>query len=952
MNFRFKKIVICFISIVAGISASAQNFATKNTGPLTAKKASALIAKKLTIAPDLKIGKLANGLTYYIRKNDEPKDRAELRLVVRAGSVLENDKQVGLAHFTEHMSFNGTKNFEKQELVNFLEKSGVNFGADINASTSFDETIYQLQLPTDSPAVFKKGFQILEDWAHNVTFDTTEINKERGVVIEEWRSGQGAGERIRAKTFPVLLKDSRYATRLPIGTRSNLDTFKYSTLTQFYKDWYRPDLEGVFVVGDVDVNQVEQLIKQHFTAIPMPVNPRPRVKYGIPTEKTTQTLIVTDPEQRYNVVSIYYKQPEIREAQTDVEYRASLIRQLFNTMMSSRLQEISQRPDAPFLGASSSYGKLIGDKDALTLAAYSKNGAGIAKATEALLDENERVRQFGFTQGELDRAKATAMSSMENVYNERNKQESSTLVDELIRNFITKEPVPGIEKEYAMYKQYIPGITLKEVNSLIVQWIKPTDRTIIVTAPTSEKANLPTEAQMIALVNKHQGKITAYEDKVLKGDLLLKKPVAGKIVDEKKIDEIGVTELTLSNGAKVVLKPTNFKNNQILISAISKGGSSLYSDSDYLSASNATTVTLYGGVGNYDVMSLQKDLAAKQVSISPFIGQYSEGMSGASTPKDLATAFQLIYGYFTEPRKDSTMFGVLKQQLMASLANKGKDPASVFSDSVSYIMGNYNPRRRPLTLDRVDEIKLNKAFSIYRDRFADAGDFIFTFVGNFTVDSLKPFIETYIASLPSTGKKENWKDVGIRFPGGVVNKVIKKGSESKSTVRITFTGTTQYSDLEATQLDQLAKVLEIRLREILREDQGGVYSVGVGANINREPINSYSFTISFGCAPENVDKLTRLTMEEIQNMKANGGTQTNVDKVIAEDTRGMQISVKENSYWLYNLQDKYYYNEDPKSLLQDPSLVKKLTVERTKELANKYLNTNNMIKIALMPEGK
>ncbi|WP_018616708.1 M16 family metallopeptidase [Segetibacter koreensis] len=944
MKFFYKELVVCLIVIVTGVSVNAQHPTTESSHTL--------IGKKLPVTPDLRIGKLPNGLTYYIRKNDEPKDRAELRLVVKAGSVLENDKQVGLAHFTEHMAFNGTKHFEKQELVNFLEKSGVNFGADLNASTSFDETIYMLQLPTDSVAVFKKGFQILEDWAHNVSFDTAEIDKERGVVIEEWRSGQGAGERIRSKTFPVLLKGSRYAIRLPIGTKSNLDTFKYSTLTQFYKDWYRPDLEGVFVVGDIDVNQVEQLIKQHFASIPKPVNPKPRIKYGVPTQKETQTLIVTDPEQRYNVVSIYYKQPAIPEEQTDLEYRASMIRILFNAMMSSRLLEISQRPDAPFLGASTSYGRLIGDKDAFTLAAYAKNGAGIAKATEALLAENARVLQNGFTQGELDRAKAAALSGMENIYNERNKQESSTMVEELIRNFLTKEPVPGIEKEYAMYKQYMPGITLKEVNNLITQWIKPTDRTIIVTAPEAEKANLPTEAQMVALVNKQQGKITAYEDKVMKGDLLAKKPIAGKIVDERKIDEIGVTELTLSNGAKVVMKPTNFKNNQVLISAISKGGASLYNDTDYLSASNATTVTQYGGVGNFDAMSLQKELAAKQVSVTPYIGQYSEGISGGCTPKDLATAFQLIYGYFTEPRKDTTMFSVLKQQLIASLANKGKDPSSVFSDSVSYIMGNYSPRRKPLTLDRVDEIKLDKAFSIYQERFSNASDFIFTFVGNFTVDSLKPFIETYIASLPSTNQKESWKDVGIRFPRGNISKVIRKGSESKSTVRITFTGTTQYSDLEDTQLDQFAKVLEIRLREILREDNGGVYSVGVGANITREPINSYSVTISFGCAPENVDKLTALVMEEIKNMKANGGSQTNVDKVIAEDTRGMQTSVKENSYWLYNLQDKYYFNEDPKSLLEDPLLVRKLTVERTKELANKYLNNENMIKIVLMPEAK
>ena len=908
--------------------------------------------KKLAVSPEVKIGKLANGLTYYIRKNQEPKNRAELRLVVKAGSILETDQQVGLAHFTEHMAFNGTKNFEKQELVDFLEKSGVSFGADLNASTSFDETIYMLQLPTDSQSVFKKGFQILEDWAHNVTFDNSEIDKERGVVIEEWRLGQGADERLRAKYFPVLLKGSRYASRMPIGTKENLDTFKYETVKQFYKDWYRPDLQAVIVVGDVNVAQVEQMIKQHFAGIKGPLLPKPRIKYGVPAQKETLTAILTDPEQPYNQVMMFYKQPSIPEPQTDLGYRASIVRGLFNAMMSTRLQEIAQKPNAPFLFGGSSYGKLIGDKDALTLMAVAKDGKAIANATEAVLQENERVRQNGFTQTELDRAKVAILSSMENSYNERNKTKSAELIEELIRNFLHNEPIPGIEKEYAMYKQFVPGIKLSEVNSLINQWIKPTDRAIIVTAPESEKDNLVTEAQMLALVNRKQGTLKAYEDKVLKGSLLAKKPVAGKITEEKKVPELGVTELVLSNGARVILKPTDFKNDEVLMSAISKGGASLYNDSDYLSVANASSITLFSGIGNYDIMSLQKALTGKQVSVAPSIGQYSEGLSGSSTPRDLQTAFQLIYGYFTEPRKDTSMFEVLKQQLTASLANKGKDPNSVFGDSVSYIMSNYNLRRKPLTTERLGEINLDKAFSAYQDRFADASDFIFTFVGNFKVDSIKPLIETYIASLPATNRKESWKDVGIRFPTGVVDRVIKKGKDPKSTVRLSFTGTTEYSDLEATQLDQVAKVLEIRLREILREDQGGVYGVGVGANINREPINSYSVTISFGCAPENVEKLVALVLDEIKNMKAKGASQTNIDKVIATDIRSMETSVKENNYWLYNLQSKYYYNEDPKVILKDPEMVRKLTVERTKEIANKYFDTDNFAKLVLMPETK
>jgi zinc protease len=697
---------------------------------------------------------------------------------------------------------------------------------------------------------------------------------------------------------------------------------------------------------------VENLIKQHFGSIPKPANAKPRKKYGIPAQKETQTVILTDPEQPYNVVQIFYKQPEIPEAKTDLEYRASIVRGLFNNMMSARLQEIAQKPDAPFLFGSSSYDRFLGDKDALTLVAVAKDGTAVAKASQTLLEENERVRQHGFTQGELDRAKSSMLTYIENAYTERDKTRSADYVGELIRNFLHGETIPGIEVEYDLYRRFMPAIKLSEVNSLITQWIKPTDRAVVVMAPESEKDKLITQSQMLALVNKPVGKLQPYEDKVMKGALLAKEPVAGKIVDEKKITEIGVTELTLSNGARVVLKPTNFKNNEIRISAVSKGGSSLYKDEDYLSASNASSIALYGGVGNFDIQSLQKELSGKQVSITPTIGQYTEGLSGSSSVKDLPVAFQLIHGYFTQARKDTNMFKVLQQQLYTSLANKGKDPGSVFGDSISYIMSNYNIRRKPLTIDRLSEISLDKAFEMYQDRFADAGDFIFTFVGSFKVDSIKPFIEKYIASLPSSGRKETWKDVGIRYPTGVVNRVIKKGQESKSSVRLTFTGMTVYNELEAIQLDQVAKVLEIRLREVLREDQGGVYGVGVDANINREPVNSYAITISFSCAPENVDKLVNFVMDEIKSLKEKGAAQTNIEKVIAEDTRALETSVTNNNYWLYNLQQKYYNNEDPKTILENASLARKLTVARTKELAEKYFDMNNVAKLILMPQDK
>ena len=933
---------ISLLVFTTGISQTKTTPATK-TPP-------SVVDKKIPTDPNVKIGKLPNGITYYIRKNVEPKNRAELRLVVKAGSILENNNQVGLAHFTEHMAFNGTKNFKKQELVDFLEKSGVNFGADLNAYTSFDETVYELQLPTDSADVFRKGFQILEDWAHNVSFDNDEIDKERGVVVEEWRLGQGAQERMRAKYFPVMLKGSRYAERLPIGTKQNLDTFKYETVKQFYKDWYRPDLQAVVAVGDFDIAQVEAMIKQHFGNIPKAVNPKPRTKYGVPANKATNVAIVTDPEQQYNMVQIFYKQPSIPEATTDLGYKAMLVRQMFNQMINQRLEELVQSGEAPFVFANTGYDKLIGDKDAFMLIAITQDPTKVGESIETLLQENERVKRFGFTKGELERAKATMMSNIENSFNEKDKTNSSAYVGEYVRNFLQNEPIPGIEYEYNLYKKYLPTITVKDVNALIGQWIKPTDRTVIVMAPEDAKTKLPVEKDVMAMMNMTFKDLTAYEDKTVDEPLIGKLPPAGEVTNMNVSKEVEAVELTLSNGARVILKPTNFKNDEITISAVSKGGTSLVSDADYLSASNANSVVYYGGVGNFDMISLQKTLAGKNVTVFPSIGNYTEGLNGSTTPKDLETALQLIHLYFTSPRKDENSFKVIQQQLTASLANKGKDPNSVFMDTVSYVMGNYHPRRKPFTLESLKELDYNKSYDIYKQRFANAGDFIFTFVGNFKLEQIVPLIEKYIGSLPATAEKENWKDVGLTYPKGQISRVVKKGQENKATVRLYFSGPANYSDLESAQLDQICSILGIRLREVLREDQGGVYGVGVRGSISRIPSENYSVAISFGCSAENVDKLVGLVMEEINKLKAEGASQVNIDKVTAEDTRSLETQMKQNSYWQYNLEQKYLWNEDPKTILEDMDNLKKLNVQRTKELANKYFSMDNFAKMILLPE--
>jgi zinc protease len=917
-------------------------------GHLSAQKTD----RPLPIDPNIKIGKLRNGITYYIRKNAEPKNRAELRLVVNAGSILETDKQVGLAHFVEHMSFNGTQHFKKNELVNFLERSGVNFGADLNASTSFDETIYELQVPTDSPMVYKQAMQILEDWAHGVSFEPAEIDKERGVIIEEWRLGRGADARLRDKYFPVLFKGSQYAKRLPIGTKANIDTAHYNMLTSFYKDWYRPDLQAVIVVGDVDVAETEQMIKDHFENIPAAVDPKKRNKYSIPSHAETRTVILTDPEQPYNVVQVYYMQQEAPVTKTDLQYRSDIIRDLFNQMMSSRLDEIAQKPGAPFLFGNSGYGSFIADKDAFSLIAVAKTGKDINASVQVLLTENERVKQYGFVQTELDRAVKNSISRMENLYNERDKTKSAELVQELVGNYLKEEAIPGVAYEYELYQKYLPTITLTEVNGLINKWIKPTDRAVVITAPEKEKNALPTQASINALLNKPLGKLKKYTDKVSAESFLPVEPVAGKITGEKKYEAIGTTEWTLSNGARVILKPTVFKNDDIQFSCISWGGTSLYSDADYLNAANAAAVASMGGMGNLDVQALQKTLAGKNCYVGPSLSSTMQGLNGSSNIKDFETSLQMLHGFFVAPRKDADMFNVMLQQMKVSLDNKDKDPSSVFSDSVGYIMSSYNYRRKPFAVADLQRMDLDRSFTIFKERFSNAGQFLFTFVGNFNVDSIRPLIEKYVASLPSNAQKDMWKDVGIRYPKGHIQKNIYKGKESKASVRLYFTGNTKYDEMDDLQLGQLCKALSIKLREVLREDAGGVYGVGVNGGIAREPVTDYSISINFGCAPENVDKLVALVMEEIRKTKQDGIEQNTIDKVIAEQTRGLENSIKENSYWRYMLEQQFFRNNDPLKILNAPQRIKLLTVDKTKTLANKFFDDQNVVKLVLLPEKK
>jgi zinc protease len=918
--------------------------------PLPGALAAQDLSHPLPTDPAVTIGTLPNGLRYYIRENHEPKQRAELRLVVHAGSVLEDDDQQGLAHFTEHMAFNGTSHFHKQAIVDYLESVGMRFGADLNAYTSFDETVYMLEIPTDTAAVFHTAFQILEDWASTVSFDSVEIDKERGVVIEEWRLGRGANGRILDKQFPILLKGSKYAERLPIGKKDILESFKHPTLVRFYKDWYRPDLMAVVAVGDFDAREVEGLIREHFSRLTNPPNERPRPVIDVPDNTAPLFAIAADPEETSTSVGVAFKQP-LRDHSTYGAYRQGLVEDLFSAMLNARLYELSQKADPPFLGAGVGQGRFVGAKEFFQMGAAVKDGA-IPPGLEALLTEAARVARFGFTAPELERAKARQLRSMERMFAEREKTNSNAYAGEYIRNFLEGEAFPGIATELAMTRQYLPGITLEETNRLASAWITPNNRVVMVSAPQKPDVPVPSDSDLAA-VFAHVGNkpLVAYADTLSAAPLVPTAPQPGKVVGETAIPEIGVTEWTLSNGVHVVLKPTDFKDDEVLVRAISPGGTSLAPDRNWLSAEMASSVVSMSGAGAFSAVDLQKVLAGKAVSAGPMIGENEEGFYGSGSPKDLETLLQLIYLYATAPRTDSAAFAAMTARIRAFTANRGASPEANFQDTLQVTLAQGNPRERPLTAALVDSIDLGTAMAFYRDRFADLGDFTFFFVGNVDTTTLRPLVERWLGGLPSAGRKETWRDLGIRPPTGIVEKTVHKGLEPKARISIIFTGPFEDSRENRYALRSLGEALSIRLREVLREDMGGVYGVGASGSSQIVPDTSYSFSIGFGADPVRLDSLRAAVVTEIRAFQTTGPSDSIIEKVQETQRRTRETSMRQNNYWLGQLVAAREYHQDPRAILTYEQLIDALTRTTVRDAARRYLRLDNYVEVRLVPEA-
>ena len=917
--------------------------------PATAPLGSAAAQGSVPLDTAVVTGTLDNGLRYFIRGNRRPEARAELRLVVNAGSVLEDESQRGLAHFVEHMAFNGTRNFAKQELVDYLESIGMRFGPDLNAYTSFDETVYMLTVPTDSAGLLERGLGILEDWAWGQTFDPDEVEKERGVVVEEWRLGRGAQARMMDEQLPVLFHGSRYAERLPIGEREVLDSFDVETLERFYRDWYRPDLMAVVAVGDFDTARVEALVRERFSGIPTPARPRPRPEYGLPSHEETLFAIATDPEATGSQVALYHKLPPLRTGTVDA-YRERVVERLFLGMLNERLRELTQQADPPFLGAGSGKGSFVGGAEIHTLSASVPDG-GIVRGLDALLTEAERVARHGFTSGELERQKTVVLRRLEQAFAEREKTESRRLAGEYIQHFLRGEPAPGIAYDYAFHQRVLPGVTLAEVDALAASWIKDHSRVVLVSAPEKADVPVPDEAELRAAMRAALDRpVLAFEDEVVDEPLVARIPEPTAIVSESEIPELGITEWELANGVRVVLKPTDFQDDQVLLGALSPGGGGRVSDDEYLSAMMAAPVASMSGFGPFSMTELQKKLAGKAVMVSPWISEGEEGFQGQASPSDLETLFQLVYLEFTAPRVDSAAFQSLKSRYSAILTNRGASPEAVFTDTISVTMADYHPRARPLSPELLDELDLGVAMATYRDRFADASDFTFVLLGSFDIAGVRPLVQRYLGGLPSTGRVEERAWVDMDPPPGVIEKTVRKGTEPKASAHIRYTGPAEYSDAAAETMSLMVEVLRIRLRDVLREDMGGTYGVQIRGSLERGPDEEYDVGIQFGTDPDRVEELTAAVATELERLRADGPTPDEMQKVREIRRRAMEVNRERNEYWLSQLYERYRFDEDPRSILEEGERVDAVTAADVREAARRYLGEDRVARFFLYPE--
>lgn len=851
-------------------------------------------------------GKLENGLTYYVRENKKPEKKVELRLVVKVGSIMEDDDQQGLAHMAEHMAFNGTRNFKKNDIVSYLQSIGVEFGGDLNAYTSFDETVYILPIPTDQPGNLDKGFQILEDWAHQVTYLDEDINSERGIILEESRLGKSADERMFKKVYPEFFKGSKYADRLPIGVDSIIKNFPPDAIRRFYRDWYRPDLMAVIVVGDISKEEALRYVTKHFSGLTNPASARPRNYAAVPPYTKTNAMVVSDKEATGFEFSINFPAYPITPTATVEQYRGDLIRNLFVTLLNNRFRELTQKADPPFLGAGAGFSSYAKYHEAFSVSG-STGTQDVSKGLEAAMTEVERVKRFGFTEPELERARKNMQATYERMWNNRDKTESGEFTDEYIRNFTDGEPTPGIDAEFGYIKELLPGIKLAEVNALTQKFRNEKFVFSYVTGPeANEKMKLPAAESLVSILDAKSTDVSikAYEEKSISNSLLTAAPRSGKVVTTRKDRVLGTTELILSNGITVTLKPTDFKNDQILFSAKRLGGLSNYTLADKFSAENAASVVSVMGFGQFTPTDMRKALAGRTVSLNPVIGQYTAGFTGNSSKKDIETLFQLLQLSVTEPRSDSALFQSMIQRGKAQVALLSANPQVAFIDTLYQVLYEKNPLA-PTAVPRVEnfeKINLSRALSIYKERLGDVGGLHITLVGSFDEKEITGLLEKYVAGLPASSKAA-FTDNKVRAFTGERDFQFKKGKEDKSLILGIYHSEIPYSESTALQLEGLSEVLNISIIEEMREKIQGIYGGGTQVQYSKFPVGNFQFVLQLPCGPAKVDTLVSTFRHQLQNLATQGVDTSYISKVQKTWVEQYRVNIKKNEYWLSALDD-------------------------------------------------
>lgn len=911
------------------------------------------LTKPAPLDPDIRIGKLQNGLTYFIRKNKEPEKRASFYIIQNVGAILENDNQNGLAHFLEHMAFNGTAHFPGKGIISGLEKHGVGFGSNINAYTGFDETVYNLSnVPVDAPGLVDTCILILNDWSHYITLSDKEIDLERGVIEEEWRTSKTASRRMIFEVIPVILKGSKYAERDIIGNIDIIKNFSYTTLRNYYHQWYRPDLQAIAIVGDINVDEVEAKVKSLLSKIPAVENPSPRNPVEVPYHKETNFVLAQDKEAPQTSVSVVVLHKAVPAADKDLKYiRDNHIISLMNSMINTRISELLQKENPPFVSGSVSFGGYYArGYDAFSIDATArKNEEGVA--LEAVYSEAERARRFGFTDGELKRAKASMLASYENSYKQKDKIDNDTYIEGIQNYFLTGEPLTTIDFDFEFLKQVIDGITAEEISARFKQLMIDENRTIVVMGQEGPDVKHLTEKEALDILAKvKNSQLTPYVDNALGESLITEELTGSKIIKTVPLPQFDAVEWTLGNNAKVVYKKVNYEKDNVLLTAFSFGGVSKLDNNLVLPANLLPAIVPMYGAGQYDNITLQKMLAGKKASVAVGLSETTESISGSSTPKDFETMMQLLYLRFARPRFDKVAHDAIIGRYSAYIGNMESDPNKIKSDSISLITTGYNPRTPILTKEAVTKITLDDVRKIYTDRFNSADEFIFFIVGNISQDTVIPMVEKYIGSLPSQGRKETWIDRKVEQPKGKITKEISMPlTIPKATVFLSFADSMKYSPYNYLGLEVINGVLDLVYTEKVREDEGGTYGVSVSLSEQKRPIEIGEGVITFDCDPARANDMKAIIYRELDNLMTKGPSQQNLEKTVSNILKNRDEAKRHNAYWSSVLSRYYSYGINSNDPANYENILKAFTVNDIKKIAVEMFRKADVVDLIFKP---